>query len=266
MINSAVSNALMPRPVTATAIAPPTIGYAFVVHQLALRELASNHFLGTIIDKDTGAVLKYRHLIKNPATKLVWETSFANKTGRLFQGIHDLKGTNTCFFIQNLQVPTNKKPNYGGIVCIFCPQKQEQNHTYLTVGSNQIDYPGNKSMPTANLTTNKLLINSTISTPRAIFLGINLANFYVDTPLPTYKYMCLHLDIIPEEIILAYNLRDIVNPDGWVYIEIRKGRYGLPQAGILAIAGGITNANTRRDCGITCGGPSPFTSLLTTLA
>ena len=46
--------------------------------------------------------------------------------------------------------------------------------------------------------------------------------------------MHLRLDMIPEEIILAYNLHDIVNPDGWVYIEIRKGMYVLPQAGILA--------------------------------
>jgi hypothetical protein len=46
--------------------------------------------------------------------------------------------------------------------------------------------------------------------------------------------MRLHLDIIPEEIVLAYNLRDIVKPNGWVYIKIKKGMYGLPQAGILA--------------------------------
>ncbi len=82
--------------------------------------------------------------------------------------------------------------------------------------------------------TAKLVINSTISMPGAIFLGIGLANFYLNTPLPNYEYMRLCLDIIPEEVILAYNLRDIVNPDGWVYIKIRKGIYGLPQAGILA--------------------------------
>jgi hypothetical protein len=46
--------------------------------------------------------------------------------------------------------------------------------------------------------------------------------------------MRLQLDIIPEEIIVAYNLRELAKPNGWVYIEIRKGMYGLPQAGILA--------------------------------
>jgi hypothetical protein len=45
--------------------------------------------------------------------------------------------------------------------------------------------------------------------------------------------MQLALDTLPEEIILQYNLRDIAH-NGYVYLEIRKGMYGLPQAGILA--------------------------------
>ena len=102
------------------------------------------------------------------------------------------------------------------------------------VGSNLIDFPRNKSTPTADLLTTKLLINSTISTPGAVFLGIDLANFYLNTPLADPEYMRLQLDIIPEEIIVKYNLRDLVDKDGWVYIEIRKGMYGLPQAGIIA--------------------------------
>jgi hypothetical protein len=36
-----------------------------------------------------------------------------------------------------------------------------------------------------------------------------------------------------EEIVNKYNL-DALAVDGWVYIEIRKGRYGLKQAGLLA--------------------------------
>jgi hypothetical protein len=48
------------------------------------------------------------------------------------------------------------------------------------------------------------------------------------------EYMRLRLNIIPEEIIVKYNLRDLVDEEGWVYIEIRKGMYGLPQAGIIA--------------------------------
>ena len=67
-----------------------------------------------------------------------------------------------------------------------------------------------------------------------MFLGIDLANFYLNTPMPKPEYMRLCLDIIPEEIIAKYNLRNLVDKDGWIYIKIWKGMYGLPQAGILA--------------------------------
>jgi hypothetical protein len=43
----------------------------------------------------------------------------------------------------------------------------------------------------------------------------------------------LPLAIIPDEVIEQYNLKSI-SIDGWVYLEIRKGMYGLKQAGILA--------------------------------
>ncbi len=89
-------------------------------------------------------------------------------------------------------------------------------------------------MPTADLTTAKLLINFSISTPGAIFLGINLTNFYLNTLMPNPKFMHLRLNIIPKEIIVTYNLRELATPHGWVYIEIHKGMYGLPQASILA--------------------------------
>jgi hypothetical protein len=63
--------------------------------------------------------------------------------------------------------------------------------------------------------------------PGAIFLGINLANFYLNTPMldPKYVYMRLCLDIIPNKIIVKYNLHDLLTKNGWVYIEIQKGMY-----------------------------------------
>ena len=53
-----------------------------------------------------------------------------------------------------------------------------------------------------------------------MFLGIDLANFYLNTPMSDPEYMRLRLDIIPEEIIVKYNLQDLVDEEGWVYIEI----------------------------------------------
>ena len=47
-------------------------------------------------------------------------------------------------------------------------------------------------------------------------------------------YMKILIAQNPDEIIAEYNLQDKVHSDGAVYIEIRKGMYGLPQAGMLA--------------------------------
>ena len=49
-----------------------------------------------------------------------------------------------------------------------------------------------------------------------------------------YKYMRLKLTDIREEIIIEYNLHEIATVDGYVYCEIQKRMYGLPQAGIIA--------------------------------
>ena len=62
----------------------------------------------------------------------------------------------------------------------------------------------------------------------------DIKTFYLNTPLLRYEYVWLNIADIPEEIIEQYNLREKATPDGSVYIEIRKGMYGLPQAGLLA--------------------------------
>ena len=65
--------------------------------------------------------------------------------------------------------------------------------------------------------------------PNAIFSTTDIKDFYLNTPLFTFEYMRLPINIIPEEIIEQYNLLPLVI-NGLVYIEIRKGVYGLPQA------------------------------------
>jgi hypothetical protein len=60
-----------------------------------------------------------------------------------------------------------------------------------------------------------------------------IKNYYLGTSLPQFEYMKMLLSHFPEEIVQKYNLHAIA-VDGWVYIEIRKGMYGLKQAGLLA--------------------------------
>jgi hypothetical protein len=66
---------------------------------------------------------------------------------------------------------------YGSFVVDIKDHKEEKEHTRITVGGDQIEYPGDKSTQTAGLTTVKILINSVISTPNAKFLVIDITNF-----------------------------------------------------------------------------------------
>ena len=49
-----------------------------------------------------------------------------------------------------------------------------------------------------------------------------------------YGSIKLKLNTLPDKIIREYKLANITTPDRSVYVEVRKGMYGLPQAGILA--------------------------------
>ena len=49
-----------------------------------------------------------------------------------------------------------------------------------------------------------------------------------------YEYMKIHISKIPDEIFNEYALQPLATPDGWVYMEIRKGMPGLKQAGRIA--------------------------------
>ena len=80
----------------------------------------------------------------------------------------------------------------------------------------------------------KLLFNSIISTHGARFMTMDIANFYLMTPLKRPEYVKIKLRDIPEEIIVEYKLRDLAAADGNIYIKATKGMYGLPHTGLLA--------------------------------
>jgi hypothetical protein len=73
-----------------------------------------------------------------------------------------------------------------------------------------------------------------ISTPDARFMVANIKDFYLNTPMERYKYMQLPLSIIPNKIVQQYSLQTLATPKGWVHMEIRKGMYGLKEAGLIA--------------------------------
>ena len=54
------------------------------------------------------------------------------------------------------------------------------------------------------------------------------------TPLKRPEYIRVRLDDMPDEIIKEYDLRSKTNAKGFIFMEVTKGMYGLPQAGLLA--------------------------------
>ena len=56
-------------------------------------------FAGAVLDKETGDLLEYRQLIRNPKFEKEWKYSFGNKIGQLAQGVPGgrAQGTNTLF-------------------------------------------------------------------------------------------------------------------------------------------------------------------------
>jgi hypothetical protein len=103
----------------------------------------------------------------------------------------------------------------------------------LTVGRDRLDYSGDVATSTADITTFKNFINSTLSTTDSAMMIMDIKNYYMGTPFPRYEYMCMLLSRLPEKNVGKYNIMAL-SIDSWVYIEIRKGMYGLKQAGLLA--------------------------------
>ena len=62
---------------------------------------------------------------------------------------------------------------------------------------------------------------------------MDISNFYLNTPLDRKEYVRMKLSDFHESVVDHYNLKEIAE-DGWVYVEVPKGMYGLPQAGSLA--------------------------------
>jgi hypothetical protein len=61
---------------------------------------------------------------------------------------------------------------------------------------------------------------------------MDIKNYYFDTHLGWYEYVRNPFTMVPDEILEEYNLYYMVHIID-LYVEVRKGMYGLPQAGLL---------------------------------
>ena len=160
----------------------PGSWYARCTQHLIATEHHHTNNANTVIDKNTGQALEYYHLMRGP-DKDIWKTSLANDLGRLAQGVVTRipTGTNTVFFIPRSAVPAGRTVTYLQLVASIRPHKTETHRACVTVGGNRLDFPGDTTTNCASLTTTKCILNSTISTPGARFITLDIM-FFITTP------------------------------------------------------------------------------------
>jgi hypothetical protein len=186
------------------------------------------------VHPDAGKLAEYKEL-RRSSEGAEWEQAAAEEVGRLAKGMPpDIpEGTDTIRFIAKSAVPPGKTVTYLRIVAADTPHKAKSKRIRYTVGGNLLTYEGNASTKTADLTTCKILFNSIVSTPGCKCLTADLKDFYLNTRLETNEYMRIPVADIPPQVMEHYNLKPLIQ-DGYVYVEIGGGMYGLIQAGAIA--------------------------------
>lgn len=64
-------------------------------------------------------------------------------------------------------------------------------------------------------------------------MNLDVKDFYLGTILPNKEYIPILATIIHAQIMQDYQLQDLIHK-GYLYAEVSKGMYGLPQAGRIA--------------------------------
>ena len=104
-----------------------------------------------VLDKETGELMEYRKLMKNPKYRPLYRDSYAKEIGRLAQVMPGLvEGTNTMFSIDKTAFPADRwrEVTYGQIVVDYRPENTDPYCTRLTAGGVMVNYLVNCGTPT----------------------------------------------------------------------------------------------------------------------
>ena len=78
-------------------------------------------------------------------------------------------------------------------LCDIRTQKTETHRTIIPAGGNLLDYPGEVSTPTSDLTTMKLHVNSTISNIISRYMCMDVKYFYLNNHIDRDEYIMIHI-------------------------------------------------------------------------
>ena len=170
----------------------------------------------------------------NSKDSVTWTRSLGNEWGRLANGnIYGVKGTKTIRCIQKVEVPKGRDVTYATFVCSFKPHKTENYRVRITVGGDRLSCPDDTGSPAVNLLE---VVNGTISDAQygARCLCADIVNYFLANPMARTEYMKVKTKFLLRDIIEMYNFEKRTSDDGFVFIAIDKGMYGLRNTAILA--------------------------------
>ena len=131
------------------------------------------------------------------------------------------------------EIPGDRTITYARIVVDYRKQKSDPNIVRITVGGNLLKADQELTVKMSDLATLKVMWNSTIRTKGSRFMCSDISGFYLEIPLPKFEYTKMSIRDIPQAFRDLYGLNAMAK-NGFVYMCIQKGMYGLPAAGILA--------------------------------
>jgi hypothetical protein len=200
-----------------------------VAHQASLAglKLSEYHFAGSATNPDNGQPLKYQQLIIG-ADAAGWSEALSTEWEKL------LTGTETAEFIHPSEKPSDRVASYFNPVCSIKDKPEgQQKRVRGTYGGNITDHEGEVTAEVAAMSTIKVMFNAVISEPNSWFSTADIKDFYLNTVLERAEYMWAQLADIPKLIQLKYEVQKYA-VNGRVLVKLKKGVYGLPQAGLLA--------------------------------
>jgi hypothetical protein len=134
--------------------------------------------------------------MNKPAIQGTWMIAFGKDFGGMCQGDDKTgqKGPNTMFVMNPANIPNipkNQAVTYVNVVINHCPPKEVPNCIRITADSNLINYPGELTTRTVDITMSKLYWNSSLSMQKAKYMCLDIKFVYLSAPLDRYKYMCI---------------------------------------------------------------------------
>ena len=120
--------------------------------------------------------------------------------------------------------PKDRKATYMREVRDIRPHEKETHSIRLTAVGNLIDYPGDVSTPTSDLTTMKLHVDSAISYVKRIYICMDAKYFYLQNIMDREEYITIQIAIIPQEFVDKYNLQGKAQNEIREYMDLPQSR------------------------------------------